>query len=314
MAVVRTPADGAGGRALVAADRQSALVTATLEASADEGDVVARATHRLEHVPGVTLGGPAVAGEQIGDQVNSDLGRAELLAFPLLALLALFFFRGGRAAALPLMVGLLAVVCSFVVIRLIDSVYGLSVYSLNVIFGLGLGLGIDYALFLVLRFREELGAGRDVQGAVHAAMATAGRTVVFSALTVAAAMASLVVFPQQFLKSIGIGGAVVALVAAYDAPAPPARALHADGPEADAARRRPEPGRDPLGTDHGHRDAAPGGGGGGHRGSHDPRGDPDAARAVDRRRRGDPAGFALRARSRRPAGGRLPAAELRPGL
>ena len=214
VAVVSTPADGSGGRALVAADGTSALVTATLRASADEADVVARATDRLEHVPGVTLGGPAVAGEQIGDQVNSDLGRAEMLAFPLLAVLAFFFFRGGRAAALPLMVGLLTVVSSFVVIRLIDGVYSLSVYSLNVIFGLGLGLAIDYALFLVSRFREELGAGRDAHAAVRVAMATAGRTVVFSALTVAAAMLSLVVFPQQFLKSIGIGGAVVALVAA----------------------------------------------------------------------------------------------------
>jgi uncharacterized membrane protein YdfJ with MMPL/SSD domain len=214
VAVVRTPADQPGGRALVAADGRSALVTATLADSADEGDVVARATHRLEHVPGVTLGGPAVAGEQIGDQVNSDLGRAEMFAFPLLVVLAFFFFRGGRAAALPLMVGLLSVVCAFLVIRLINGVYGLSVYSLNVIFGLGLGLAIDYALFLVSRFREELSAGRGEHDAVRIAMATAGRTVVFSALTVAAAMLSLVVFPQQFLKSIGIGGAVVALIAA----------------------------------------------------------------------------------------------------
>jgi uncharacterized membrane protein YdfJ with MMPL/SSD domain len=212
VATVRTPADG--GRALVARDGESALVTATLRASADEGDVVATATDRLEQVPGVTLGGAAVAGEQIGDQVNTDLGRAEMFAFPILALLAFFFFRGARAAALPLMVGLLAVVSSFLIIRLIDGVYSLSVYSLNVIFGLGLGLAIDYALFLVSRFREELAAGRDVHGAVRVAMSTAGRTVVFSALTVAAAMLSLVVFPQQFLKSIGIGGAVVALVAA----------------------------------------------------------------------------------------------------
>jgi RND superfamily putative drug exporter len=209
--IVRTPADAG---ALVARDGRSALVTATLRASADEGEVVARAGARLKDVPGVTLGGPAVAGEQIGDQVNSDLGRAEMLAFPVLALLAFLFFRGARAAALPLIVGLLAVVCSFLTIRLVDGVYGLSVYSLNVIFGLGLGLAIDYALFLVSRFREELNAGRDVHHAVRVAMATAGRTVVFSALTVAAAMLSLVVFPQQFLKSIGIGGAVVALIAA----------------------------------------------------------------------------------------------------
>jgi RND superfamily putative drug exporter len=213
VAAVHTPAD-TGGRALVAADGTSALVTATLRASADEADVVARATDRLAPVPGVRLGGSAVAGEQIGDQVNSDLGRAELLAFPLLALLALVFFRGARAAALPLMVGGLAVVSSFLTIRVIDGFYGLSVYSLNVVFGLGLGLAIDYALFLVSRFREELGAGREVPDAVRIAMATAGRTIVFSALTVAAAMLSLVVFPQQFLKSIGIGGAVVAVIAA----------------------------------------------------------------------------------------------------
>jgi RND superfamily putative drug exporter len=213
VAAVHTPADP-GGRGLVAADGRSVLVTATLRASADEADVVARATHRLAPMPGVALGGSAVAGEQIGDQVSSDLGRAELLAFPLLALLALVFFRGARAAALPLMVGGLAVVSSFLTIRVINGFYGLSVYSLNVIFGLGLGLAIDYALFLVSRFREELGAGRDVPDAVRIAMATAGRTVVFSALTVAAAMLSLVVFPQQFLKSIGIGGAVVALIAA----------------------------------------------------------------------------------------------------
>jgi uncharacterized membrane protein YdfJ with MMPL/SSD domain len=211
VAIVHTPADA--GRALVARDGKSALVTATLKASADEGEVVAAATRRLKDVPGVTLGGSAVADEQIGDQVNTDLGRAEMFAFPLLALLAFFFFRGARAAALPLMVGLLSVVCSFLIIRLIDGVYGLSVYSLNVIFGLGLGLAIDYALFLVSRFREELGAGRDSHDAVRIATRTAGRTVVFSALTVAAAMLSLVVFPQQFLKSIGIGGAVVALVA-----------------------------------------------------------------------------------------------------
>src|SRR4029450_898156 len=83
-----------------------------------------------------------------------------------------------------------------------------------VIFGLGLGLAIDYALFLVSRFREELNAGRDGHAAVRVAMATAGGAGAFSALTVAAAMLSLVVFPQQFLKSIGIGGAVVALIAA----------------------------------------------------------------------------------------------------
>jgi uncharacterized membrane protein YdfJ with MMPL/SSD domain len=202
---------------LVAANGRSALVTATIRASADDDDVVGRVSDRLDGIKRVTLGGQAVSNVQVSDQVRSDLGRAELLAFPLLALLALVFFRGGRAAALPLIVGLFAVMGSFLALRLINSAYGLSVYALNVVFGLGLGLAIDYALFLVSRFREELVAGRDVPQAVRITMATTGRTVVFSALTVSAAMLSLVIFPQQFLKSIGIGGAVVAIVAAAGA-------------------------------------------------------------------------------------------------
>jgi uncharacterized membrane protein YdfJ with MMPL/SSD domain len=203
----------AGGD-LVAADGRSALVTATLRAGVDDFQAADRIASELEDVPGVALGGPAVVNAQTRDQVRSDLGRGELLAFPILALLTIFFFRGGRAAALPLIVGLLAVMGSFLALRAINGVYGLSIFAVNVVFGLGLGLAIDYALFLLSRFREELAEGQEVPDAVRVAMATAGRTVVFSALTVAAAMLSLVVFPQQFLKSIGIGGAVVALVAA----------------------------------------------------------------------------------------------------
>jgi uncharacterized membrane protein YdfJ with MMPL/SSD domain len=210
---VRAPADP-GGRRLVAANGRSALVIGTLKASADDGDVADRVARPLHGIPGVTLGGSAVSGIQVSDQVSSDLGRAEMFAFPILAVLALLFFRGGRAAALPLMVGLLAVTGSFLALRVINSAYGLSIYALNVVFGLGLGLAIDFALYLVSRFREELAAGREVPQAVRNAMATAGRTVVFSGLTVSAAMLSLVVFPQQFLKSIGIGGAVVAVIAA----------------------------------------------------------------------------------------------------
>jgi uncharacterized membrane protein YdfJ with MMPL/SSD domain len=206
-----------GARGLVAANGRSALVTAALKASADDGDVSSRLTSRLDDMAGVTLGGSAVSGIQVSDQVSSDLGRAEMFAFPILALLAFVFFRGGRAAALPLIVGLVAVTGSFLALRLINGAYGLSIYALNVVFGLGLGLAIDFSLYLVSRFREELAAGREVPQAVRASMATAGRTVVFSALTVSAAMLSLVVFPQQFLKSIGIGGAVVAIVAATGA-------------------------------------------------------------------------------------------------
>jgi len=197
-----------GGRA-----GDDALVTATLRASADEEVVAEDAIAVFERADGVTVGGGAVAGLQIGETVGEDLGRAELIAFPLLLLLSLLFFRG-RATLMPLAVGVTTVLGTFLALSLVDRVYGLSVFALNLVVGLGLGLAIDYTLFLVTRFREELarqGAGR---GAIATTMATAGRTVAFSAATVSAALITLVVFPQDFLKSMGIAGAIVAVVAA----------------------------------------------------------------------------------------------------
>jgi uncharacterized membrane protein YdfJ with MMPL/SSD domain len=161
----------------------------------------------------VALGGPAVAQEQVGEQAQEDLAFAEMVAFPLLALLTLLVFRG-VAAFLPLAVGLASVLGAFAALRGINAAFPLSIFCLNLVIGVGLGLAIDYSLFLVSRFREELGRGEDVPAAVRTTMATAGRTVLYSSLTVAAAMASLIVFPLRFLQSMGIGGAVVALVAA----------------------------------------------------------------------------------------------------
>jgi uncharacterized membrane protein YdfJ with MMPL/SSD domain len=189
------------------------LVTATLRASADEEAVAEDAIAVFARADGVTVGGGAVAGLQIGETVGADLGRAELIAFPLLLLLSLLFFRG-RATLMPLAVGVTTVLGTFLVLSLVNRVYGLSVFALNLVIGLGLGLAIDYTLFLVTRFREELarqGAGR---GAIATTMATAGRTVAFSAATVSAALVTLVVFPQDFLKSMGIAGAIVAVLAA----------------------------------------------------------------------------------------------------
>ena len=197
-----------GGRA-----GDDALVTATLKATADEEAVAEDAIAVFARADGVTVGGGAVAGLQIGETVGADLGRAELIAFPLLLLLSLLFFRG-RATLMPLAVGVTTVLGTFLVLSLVNRVYGLSVFALNLVIGLGLGLAIDYTLFLVTRFREELarqGAGR---GAIATTMATAGRTVAFSAATVSAALITLVVFPQDFLKSMGIAGAIVGVVAA----------------------------------------------------------------------------------------------------
>jgi uncharacterized membrane protein YdfJ with MMPL/SSD domain len=144
---------------------------------------------------------------------TSSLAIAELIAFPLLALLSVVFFRG-VAALLPVAIGGFSVLGAFAVLRAINSVLSLSPFALNLVIGLGLGLAIDYSLFCVSRFREELGRGADVPSAVRATMRTAGRTVLFSAVTVGAAMACLTLFPQRFLISMGLGGLVVALVAA----------------------------------------------------------------------------------------------------
>jgi uncharacterized membrane protein YdfJ with MMPL/SSD domain len=168
----------------------------------------------LADTPGVKVGGPALAQAQVNGQVESDLRRAEMLAFPLLFLLSLLFFRSLVAAALPLLVGGLAIVGTFLTLSIASELGSISIFALNLTTGLGLGLAIDYSLFVVSRYREEIAKDGPGLPAMRRTMATAGRTVLFSSLTVAAALASLLVFPQRFLYSMGLGGAAVALLAA----------------------------------------------------------------------------------------------------
>ncbi|HTD08549.1 MAG TPA: MMPL family transporter [Solirubrobacteraceae bacterium] len=199
--------------ALVSNDGRSTLLAASLYSSAEPNAAVDRLTKEFASSKDVRLGGTDITMRETNLQATKDLSFAELLAFPLLALLALLIFRG-VAALLPLGVGVWSVLGSMVALRLINTGLPLSSFALNVVTGLGLGLSIDYSLILVSRFREELGTGAETATAIATTMATAGRTVIFSSLTVAAAMASLIVFPLRFLQSIGIGGAVVALTAA----------------------------------------------------------------------------------------------------
>jgi uncharacterized membrane protein YdfJ with MMPL/SSD domain len=206
------PGVAAASPAGVSENGDSALVTGSIAAHADEETVAEAALAAFEHDPDVTVGGPVVGDLQVGETVSEDLGRAEMLAFPLLLLLSIVFFRG-RAALLPLVVGVTTVLGTFLVLRGVDLVYGLNVYALNLVMGLGLGLAIDYTLFLVTRFREELGNGAEPRAAVATTMRTAGRTVAFSAATVAVALATLTVFPLGFARSMGIAGAAVAVVA-----------------------------------------------------------------------------------------------------
>ena len=162
----------------------------------------------------VKLGGELVANAQVNTQVSHDLEHAELLAFPLVFLLSLLFFRSLVAALLPPLLGGLAIVATFFALRIVASFVDLSVFALNLTTGLGLGLAIDYSLFMVSRYREESAKSGFGVDAVRRTLQTAGRTIVFSSLTIAAAIASLTLFPQRFLYSMGIAGALVALLAA----------------------------------------------------------------------------------------------------
>jgi RND superfamily putative drug exporter len=207
---------GARGPAAVSRDGRAELVTGTLSSRADEHDVANATEAAFKGDRDVVVGGSAVASEQIGSTVSKDLGRAELLAFPLLLILSLVFFRG-RATLMPFVTGITTVLGTFLVLRGVNSFYGLSTYALNLVIGMGLGLGVDYTLFLVTRYRQELVNGASEREALQTTMVRAGSTVCFSAVTVACALATLVVFPEGFLKSMGIAGAAVALVAAASA-------------------------------------------------------------------------------------------------
>ncbi len=200
----------AGGRRLLSRDGRSALVLARPVSDAQ----AARVARALEGEPGVALGGGPVVSNQVSSIVATDLERAELIALPLLFLLSLWVFRGLVAALLPPLVGFVTIAGALLGLRLASEATSLSVYALNLVTGLGLGLAIDWSLFVVSRYREELhrlGPGAE---ALRETMRTAGRTVLFSALTVASALASLLVFPQRFLFSMGLGGLLVALVGA----------------------------------------------------------------------------------------------------
>ncbi len=208
--------------AFVSTDKRALIVVANFKNVSDStaDDAASRIIDKVSKPPLVLVGGPAAAGHQLGSQVGKDLGMSEGIAFPILFILSLFVFRGVVAALMPLFVGGLTVMGTFLVLRIINSFLSLSQFALNVVIGLGLGLAIDYSLFVVSRYREELAktppeerTKETYHDALHRAMYTAGRTILFSSITVALALASLCVIPLPFLYSMGLGGAVCALVA-----------------------------------------------------------------------------------------------------
>jgi RND superfamily putative drug exporter len=202
--------------AMVERDGRSTYVVAYFKARSDlriSNDAQLIESH-FSSQRDVKLGGDAIANAEVNTQVGNDLAHAELLAFPLIFLLSLLFFRSLVAALVPPLLGGLAIVGTFFLLRVVSTFADLSVFALNLTTGLGLGLAIDYSLFIVSRYREE--AARDGFGlqALRRTLRTAGRTVLFSSVTVACSVAALAIFPQRFLYSMGIAGAIVALLAA----------------------------------------------------------------------------------------------------
>jgi RND superfamily putative drug exporter len=165
----------------------------------------------------VRFGGDLAVGSDLGTQIGADLGKAEGISAPLTVILLIIVFGGLVAAGLPLLVALIAVFGTLLALFVISQVTDVSIYSINLTTALGLGLAIDYSLFIVNRFREELRGGLAPNQAVVRTVETAGRTVAFSALTVAASLSALLVFPLYFLRSFAYAGSSVVVIAALGA-------------------------------------------------------------------------------------------------
>jgi RND superfamily putative drug exporter len=161
----------------------------------------------------IYVGGFSTFNNAINERISSDLKFAEAISIPLTFLFLLFVFGGLIASAMPVVVAISAILGAFVILYLISLATGVSIFALNLITGLGMGLGIDYSLLMVNRFREELKSGKSVEESVTQTVKTAGRTVFFSGITVMISLASLMFFPQMFLKSFGYGGVAVVAIA-----------------------------------------------------------------------------------------------------
>jgi uncharacterized membrane protein YdfJ with MMPL/SSD domain len=209
--------DAAGARnpAMIGRDRRSTYLIAALRTLDDEQQEEAgkRLLATFAGDPRVIVGGNPVANHEITTKIEDDLRRAELLAVPLIMVVSFFLFRGFVASLLAPIAGALTVLVSFFLLRELASITSLSIYALNLVTGLSIGLSIDWSLLLLSRYREERAKTADLRLALRRALVPAGYTIVFSALTVAASMAVLLVFPLVFLRSMGYGGIVASTVA-----------------------------------------------------------------------------------------------------
>ncbi|MFD9000445.1 MMPL family transporter [Streptomyces sp. NPDC059582] len=211
-------ADPSAAPALRAKDGHEALIAARI--TGDEktmGDTLDRIEPSYRGTQGpveVKVGGIVAVRHEMQTIIREDLTRAEMIALPITLVLLVMVFGSAVAALLPLGIGIIAILGTNAVLRGISEFTDVSVFAMNLTTALGLGLAIDYALFVVRRFREELSSGAEPLTAVATTLRTAGRTVLFSALTVAVSLAAMLVFPQYFLRSFAYAGIAVVLLAA----------------------------------------------------------------------------------------------------
>jgi RND superfamily putative drug exporter len=230
-------------------DGRQALVLARIGGNDDE--VRARIKKlsppltRSTPVMSVAVGGQAELFRQVGTQIQDDLKIAELIALPITLVLLVLVFGSVVAASLPLAVGVLAIIGSFLLLRIIGALTQVSIFSLNLVTGMGLGLAIDYSLFVLARYREELARGLRLRPAIVRAVETAGRTVVFSAVTVAVSLSALLLFPLAFLRSFAFAGIAVTALAALGAIVVLPALLALLGPRIDKLQLLKRPPRDP---------------------------------------------------------------------
>ncbi len=226
-----------GADVLKSTDGTKALVLARLTGSEDEqidkaGELAPLYNGTFQGLT-VGLGGEMEVFRQVGETIERDLARAEAIAFPVTAVLLILVFGSAIAAGLPLLIGILSILGTFLTLHVLASFTDVSVYSVNLAISLGLGLGIDYALFMVTRFREELRNGLPTAEAVVTTVRTAGRTVLFSALTVLLSLGALWVFPLYFLRSFAYAGIAAVFFAAIGALVVLPAALAVLGPKVD---------------------------------------------------------------------------------
>ncbi|MGW1613378.1 MMPL family transporter [Streptomyces sp. NPDC002285] len=204
-------------RGLTAEDGRALIIPVALEGGLDddaEEAAVDAAADRIRQIdaPEVHVSGGPLLGTQIGERAQEDVRNAELISLPVVLALLLVVFGGLRSAVLPLVIAVSGIAGAFLALFLFSEVTDISVYAIQVTTMLGLGLAVDYALLMLVRFREERRTTDDVVEAVHRTVAAAGRTVLFSGLTVAVSLTGLLVFPSVFLRSMGLAVAAVVVV------------------------------------------------------------------------------------------------------